>query len=506
MDYQPFELKLHGVSDTFSLLEFEGEESLNGLYRFKLKLLTDNPKLDLNTLIFKEATLTLNGPITGAEKRYINGVCSEVKIGSKLFDKYRLEIIISPKLWQLGINQSSKVFLDMSVIDVIEKVFKENKITPMDYQLDLKNEYAPLEYICQYNESDLDFVMRWLEEYGISMYFEQSESSAKLVLSDDKSTFKSLKQELCLYSEFDKQLLHASSNITSLEYTHRPVPGMFKHNNHDPLLHHLKIENESMLSSRGAQAVHLFGGNPQVQSSFSKYADVEKERMKVSGKELTGMGNITHFSPGALMKVEGHYSIDGEERFLITSVKHSGKQAQYLNDGLSDAASSKDALMYTNHFTSIPNTLQYRPQKLTPKPKVDGLLVATVDSDTSAMPLLDKYGRYKVKLPFDTLSKGDGKGSCWVRMSQPSAGDGKRGFQIRLLQGDTVLLGFLEGDIDRPVILGAINTREGVVGEANSFQDVLRTSGGHETVYDNTPGKEQIIMKSKNGGVTITMS
>lgn len=506
MQYRPFAIAFQGVQERFDLLEFEGEEVMGRPYHFRLKLLTDNAKLDLNTLIFKEATFTFNALFEGAPERQINGVCIEAAATGRASGRYRVEVVIAPKLWKLGLTRSSRVFLDLSVTDIIEKIFRLNRFTGSDYRFDLKKEYKPLEFVCQYNESDLDFIQRWAEEYGIAFYFEQGDGKETVVFSDDSSTFSPLKNETCEYAEMDKQMLSNNDrNIASLAYVYRPVASGFKHKNHDPKFAHSQMDKEGSLSPKGSGTVELYGGSAQVQESFSDYAAVETQRLGMGGKTLDGKGNVNAFAPGALFKVKDHYSIEASERFLLMDVTHRGRQAVYLNDGLAGSEPG-DTTLYDNTFTAMPNSKQYRPQRTTPRPEMAGYIIATIDSDDETTPQMDSYGRYKVVLPFDTVSKEPGKGSCWIRMAQPSAADGSRGFQIGLYKGDQVLLGFVEGDIDRPVIVGAINPREAVVGENNSYQDVLRTKSGHQIVFDNTPGSEHILISSINGGVTMKMS
>lgn len=326
----------------------------------------------------------------------------------------------------------------------------------LDYDIKLSQDYGDIEFICQYNETDLNFLNRWIESYGIYYYFENSSITDKVIFTDDKTYQKNIKNSSLEHSDIDHQLNSKKDiNISKFDLIHSAVFKSFEKNDYDGTIKDISKNISSKNQYEQNMQKRVYGGNPNIQKSFpsnEKFIQMEQQRIEAYKYHIQSQSTVISMHIGGTFDVKSKFTnING--KYLIKKLIHKGDQTQLLKD----KNTKKEDKIYENYFEAIPYETQYRPQKTTPIPKVNGVLNATIDAKDKKTPLVDKIGRYKVLLPFDTLEKNDGKASIPVRVVQPSASNEKSGMHFKLLKDDEVVLAFKEGDIDRPIIIGAVN-------------------------------------------------
>jgi type VI secretion system secreted protein VgrG len=394
------------------------------------------------------------------EISYIHGICKCIKTkGFTLADKYIYEITIVPKLWNLSLTYSSKVYIDVSIKDIITNCMKSNNFAEgKDYEMNLTETYTNLEFVCQYNESDLNYLTRWLEVYGIYYYFKNTANENKIIFADNNNTQSKISHSTLEYSSIEHRNNEKQDrNIFEFNSTSIARSTSFQNDHYDGTRQSLP-NTAASVATKDNKTYRTYGGNPQIRDSFSKFDALEQERLDAYKFLGRGKSTVVSMQVGGVFSLNSPFTVTNND-YLITKIQHSGNQSQLLQ-GKNGTINAK---LYENYFEVIPYATQYRPQKITPKPYFNGLINASIDGTSNDKALVDELGRYKILLPFDTLAKEAGKASVPIRVVQPTASNQNSGMHFKLLKGDEVILGFREGDVDRPVILGAVNNTGKVI-------------------------------------------
>ncbi len=228
------------------------------------------------------------------------------------------------------------------------------------------------------------------------------------------------------------------------------------------------------------------------------------QQLACQGAEHRGEGSVPWLQPGYLFGLQSHFLGKLNQQYLVTSVTHEGNQAAYLTHGMGED-SEQNGLYYRNSFKCIPSNVQYRNPLKTRRPKITGVLSAWIDAAGSGQyAMLDDQGRYKVLMPFDLSGRDEGKASYWLRMAQPYGGSG-HGMHFPLLKNTEVLLVFIEGDPDRPVIQAAVPNADNpsLVNEQSNTINHIKTASGSEIIMDDSGGKQKVVFQCQ--GATITL-
>lgn len=491
--------------DTFTVVRFSGKEGLSTLYHFEILLVSEREDIDLTTMLQNPATFTIKGHFSGGEDMPFHGILSafEQMHQAGIYFFYRAEL--RPKLWWLTLTQHNQIFLNKKVDKFLEDVLKDGGLSMgPDFTFQFQGKYQPWEYVCQYGESHFNFVSRWMEREGAYYWFEQGEQSEKMIASDTFIAHAALAgHETFLYSPpsgLDAADVDKVINRFTLKQSPLPKNVLLKDYNY--MKPSLDLEGKATVQDKGRGEIYLYGENFANKIEGERLAQVRAEEYQCREKVFHGLSSIPAIRPGYLFSLSRHFRDEFNQQYLTTLVHHEGSQERYLLSGLGvQDLGNRDALFYRNTFECIPGTTQFRPQRLSPKPRIAGTISAKVDaagSDKYAE--LDEHGRYKVTLPFDLSGRGEGKASCWLRMATPYAGEG-HGMHFPLHKGTEVLLTFLDGDPDRPVIQSAVPNSEtpSVVTSAGQTSSRIESSSGHKVVLQDQEGKEGIGMFASDG-------
>ncbi len=486
------------LPDTTRVVAFRGVEALSRPYEIEIFLSLEGEEgdgLDLGDAIGAKARLVIDRADDALPPFVFAGILASVELLHAVEGRSLVRAVLCPRLWLLGLSRHSRLFTKKSLTDVIESVLQDNGLTGEDYELRLGT-YEPEEHICQYRESDLDFISRWMEREGIYYYFVHAEEGEKLVICDDKSYEEDVLGKAVRYYPQTGQDRSAGPSFRSFTSRHRTLPSMVKLKDYDYAKPNLTISGSAPVASNGAGEVSLYGERFFTSAAGDRLAKLRAEEMLAREVVYHARGTRSHLRAGHVLELEEHPRGAMNARYLAIEVRHHGNQAAGASSFAQMLKLEHDEVYFVE-VDAIPADTQFRPEARTQWPRIYGYENGTVDGTAdSEYAQIDDQGRYSVKFKFDETSLKDGKASTFVRMMQPHGG-GVEGFHFPLRKGTEVVFSFLGGDPDRPVI-------SGVVPNAHTPSPV--TSGNHTKNVIQTGGRNRLELEDKSGQQRITMS
>ncbi len=494
--------------DAFAVVEFSGRQAISRCYGFDILLVTGRADIDFQQVLSRPARLvihrqdqddvTFHGVLAGFEQQQA--------AGEAVF--YRASLV--PRLWWLSLTHHNQVFLDRTVQQMTEAVLGEAGLTSRDYEFRLQAEHPRLRYVCQYNESNLDFISRRLEREGIYYFFEQTPDGEKIIFTDSKLAHRPdpLGDRLVFAPQSGMVDAEKVEAVQGLVCRCKPMPAKVRLKDYNYRKPSLDVEASAVVDENGRGEVYLYGEHFRSPEQGKKLARIRAQEIACRKQQFFGESTAPFLSPGYTFSLDGHFRRDFNRKYLVTEVTHEGSQAGSLTGGIKEALAGREKeTFYRNQFVSLANDVQFRPGRTTPQPKITGTLNARIDAAGSGKYAeLDDYGRYKVILPFDLSGRKDGKASAWLRMAQPYAG-ADHGMHFPLHKGAEVLLTFIEGNPDRPVIAAAVPNAEAPspVTSADQTMAKITTSGGNKIHMEDKEGNQRILLHSPTSGTFLRL-
>lgn len=497
--------KFHFVSkalpeDAFGVVSFEGAEGLSKCYQFNATLIADKSDIDLTDVLQHPATFTIHREEGDID---FHGIVVEFE-QHQAFNEYVIyKAVLAPKLWWLSLTHHNQVFLNMTLPEILRSVLMDGGLTPnLDFELRLQKDYQAWEYVCQYRESHLNFLSRWMEREGIYYFFEQNPHGEKVILTDTKVSHTQMPAGRTMYYSPPSGLDESRREevIKSFICRQKLIPRKVFMKDYNYQTPSLEVSGHAEVApDHGRGEIFYYGDHFFTPSEGENLAQIRAEGLLCREKRFHGESTIPFLRPGYVFELEDHYRSDFNQDYLTIEISHQGVQSAYLTAGLKQALSEMEqSLYYRNTFTVIPAAVQYRPDIETPKARFYGSLNAKIDSAGSGeYAELDEQGRYKVVLPFDLSGRKDGKASAFLRMAQPYTG-GDHGMHFPLHKGTEVLLTFIDGDPDRPIISASVPnpTTPSLVKDSNQTQAMITTGGQNKIHIEDKKGTERILMQS----------
>jgi type VI secretion system secreted protein VgrG len=453
---------------------FSGTEAISRLFTFHLDLVTDQGPIDFTQIIGKSVTLSIS--MADETPRYFNGLVSRFAAsGAKDgFTKYQMEMV--PWTWMLTRYADCAIFHNKTVGDILQAVFENRKFT--DFKISLSGTYTPLEYCVQYRETDFNFISRLMEQNGIFYFFEHEQGKHTMVIADSPSIHKPCPgQSSASYNPVSSGL-DAEDCVTSWDMEQVLMSGKYTltdYNFTTPSTSLLVTEPTiDVVGDNSNFELFDYPGDYGTRSDGTSFVKVRMQELEAGHMVARGGSSCRSFTTGYKFELTDHFLDPMNASYILTEVQHVASVAATY--GMATPGSDH----YSNHFSCIPASVPFRPARLTPKPFVQGPQTAVVvgksmstnsgnDGDGDGEEIwVDKYGRVVVLFPWDRQSEC----SCWVRVSQNWAGEGWGSITIPRV-GQEVIVSFLEGDPDRPIITGRVY---------NATQTVPYTLPAHQTV------------------------
>jgi len=443
-----FRFAVEGCDDELRVVRLRGHEAISSLFEFRLEIASG--ELALEALIGQPALLTLDG-VEG--ERHVHGfVCQAEYIGeSRRYALYELTVV--PWIWRLQQRASCRIFQQQTTPEILSAVLVGGGLRKTQFRLDLQASYARRDYCTQYGETDLDLINRLMEADGIIYYFEHDSEQHILVLTDRSDCGHPAEGEVLLSWGPPQGIVHPGEHVTHLRLAElmRPERVTLRDMNlHTPAAR-LEVSEGS-----GERELYEYPGSYQTAGKGGperggQQAKLRLEALQAAGRRGFGTSDSPRLVAGLGFKLAGHPRVGVDGEYRLVSVTHSGEQPQVL------AEDTEGSFHYSNDFECMGSEVPYRAPRVTPRPTVRGLQTATVVGPLGEEVHVDEHGRVKVQFHWDRRDALDESSSCWVRVSQMWAGNGFGAMFLPRI-GHEVLVDFIEGDPDRPMITGRIYT------------------------------------------------
>ncbi len=442
---------MHSVLSPDQLLVKDAtvREELGRMSAIQIDLLSPDEDLALDDMLGQGIALELALP--GDQSRFFHGIVAECSQTGRLgrYATYSAQVV--PWLWFLTRTSDCRIFQQKSIPDIIKFVFREHGTS--DFEDALSGSYAPRDYCVQYMETDFNFVSRLMEEEGIYYFFRHEKDKHTLVLCDSTSAH-SVTPGCASVSYFppSENVVREDDHVSGWLLSHSMQSGKLTHTDFDFTKPRTSLLAQSaMPGSYPKSDAELFeypGGYSAV-SDGSRYAQRRLESIQHQHARVSGSGNVRALAVGGLFSLEGYPREDQNQEYLVVSAIHHLAGSDY------ESGVSHHAEDVTVHFDAIPSQQPYRTPLTTWKARVAGPQTAIVVGKAGEEIYTDQYGRVKVQFHWDRQGKRDENSSCWVRVSQVWAGKNWGAMHIPRM-GQEVIVSFLEGDPDRPIITGRV--------------------------------------------------
>lgn len=431
-----------------------GSEALSQSFVLQAELLSTDARIDRKSLLGKPVTFTLptDGLLSAVNPRYINGKITQIGVRSEELGGVRYAVYgltVEPDLWPMKRDRNLRIFQSQTVPQIVQTLLKEYGV---NVETRLAGSYRVWEYCVQYQESSFDFISRLMELEGIYYFFRHEADKHTLVLCDAPDQHQSFPgYETIAYHVTPSGGSVTEEGVSQWALSESVTPGMYSTDDYDfrkPNAWMLQARQNPASPTPGSVDVYDWPGRFVEHGHGEYYARVRQEVWQVEHHMVSGSGTATGIAPGytfALLNAP-HFSDNG--KYLVTSAHYDFEENSY-------ASGDVGATRHNIDFRVLPAAVTYRAKPETPWPKTHGPQTAKVVGPKGESIWTDKYGRVKVKFHWDRLAKGDDTSSCWVRVSSAWAGQGFGGVQVPRVN-DEVVVDFINGDPDRPLIIGRV--------------------------------------------------
>ena len=440
-----FKLILPQITNDFQVLAFKGREVLDQPYFITVQLVSENPSLDLEALLSQPAYLDFGEADAG-----LHGQVYAIGRDDPGIRLTRYRLTLAPRLACLAHRRNQRVFQQRSVPQIIATVLEHHGILADAYAFELGPVvYPPRPFCVQYVETDLHFIQRLCEEEGIHYHFRHSPNNHLLVFGDDQTVFRRLgAQQFCP----TRKLAANTSAIRQFDVRLETRPQLTVRRDHDFQHPSLRLEDKAGPASTQFLEDYHYPGGFGDHMRGRQLARRALERHQRDRHRAVGKSDQPALGSGHFLELCDHPDPACNDLWLLTSVLHEGYQPQVLEEAAPVVGTFHG---YRNRFTATPWRAVHRPPLKHPKPTLNGSQTAIVTGPPGEEVHCDAYGRVKVRFHWDRLDPTDDKSSYWVRVATGWAGDGFGAMLIPRV-GMEVLVTFLEGDPDRPLINGCL--------------------------------------------------
>ncbi len=481
--------------DHVLLVSVEGEDRISSLFAYELELASTDPDLRPVDLLGSPATVWINGSDHG--RNGINGIISRFGIvGRENHGLYIYRARLVPSLWLLTRTSDCRIFQDQNVRQIVDAVLAGYGIQEREWKL--RGEHDVRNYCVQYGETAYDFICRLLEEEGIAFYFRHSAQTNTVVFSDNSDGFATGDAQVPIVANQDP-----SNGIWQWEKTYRFRTGQWALSdfNFETPSTSLATRQKTINPVLGKRTLEKFAypGRYAAKGPGDALTKLRIEYEEAAYQEIAGQGDRPDFAAGTCFGLTNCDKADAGQQFLITAIRHTAQDWSLLAQ---DASPS-----YANSFRCVPGAIPYRPELKTLRPRIHGTQTAIVTGPGGSEICTDQYGRIKVQFHWDRYGKNNDQSSCWIRVAQNWAGRGWGGWYVPRM-GQEVVVTFLEGDPDRPLVVGSVYNAEQTVPfalPANATQSGMRTRsslGGsaancNELRFEDKKGAEQVYFHAE---------
>lgn len=485
------------------LRELSGFEAISKPFEYELEMIApvEESSIAADQIVGRNVSFSVERDDLGP--RYFNGFVNQFRyVGqNKLGVTYRATVV--PWLWFLSQTTDCRIFQFQKTPEIIATIFSDLGFTDFDFSM-LRADYHEREYCVQYRETDLDFVSRLFEEEGIFYYFRHEGDTHTLVAGDATVAYYPCEEPQVEFADPDgtgDQI----NQITDWEHAYEFRTGKVAFRDYNFITPGRKLETKEETITKLVNSKNYedydYPGRYAEQPTGQNFSRIRMEEKEVDHDKAKGTCTYRSFSPGAKISIKEHpREVEIGKSYVLTRTEifaSAGDSYRVDHDTPEDNFSTR--------FECIPAEVVFRPQRLTPQPIVEGPQTAVVTGPPGEEIHTDEHGQIKVQFHWDREGQYDDNTSCWMRVSQVHAGQGWGAMDIPRV-GEEVIVDFLEGDPDRPLVTGRVYNAEAMPPFALPAEKTRRGNatktykgnGYNEMSMDDTPGKEQLRMNAQH--------
>lgn len=430
--------------------KLSGREAMSESFALTLTLLGTDARIDRSKLLGQPVTVTI--PTQNLlSSRYINGKVTRVAVSAVELTGTRYavyQLTVEPDLWPMKRDRNLRIFQGQTVPQIVKTLLGEHQVNVEDK---LTGSYRVWDYCVQYQESSLDFISRLMELEGIAYYFSHEADKHTLVLTDAATQHQPFSgYEVIPYHQTPSGGSTDEEGIGQWALEDSVTPGIYSLDDYDfrkPNAWLFQAQQNPASPKPGSIDVYDWPGRFVETGHAEFYARIRQERWQVEHQQIQATATAAGIAPGHIFTLTNAPFFSDNGQYLVTAAGYHFEENRY--------ASGEGETIHRTDFSVIPASVSYRPAQSTAWPRTYGPQTAKVVGPQGESIWTDKYGRVKVKFHWDRLAKGDDTSSCWVRVSSAWAGQGYGGVQIPRV-GDEVVVDFINGDPDRPIITGRV--------------------------------------------------
>ncbi len=427
-----------------------GREAMSESFALTLTVLGTDARIDRSKLLGQPVTVTI--PTQNLlTSRYVNGKITRVAVSAVELTGTRYavyQLTVEPDLWPMKRDRNLRIFQGQTVPQIVKTLLGEHQVNVEDK---LTGSYRVWDYCVQYQESSLDFISRLMELEGIAYHFSHEADKHTLVLTDAATQHQPFSgYEVIPYHQTPSGGSTDEEGISQWALEDSVTPGIYSLDDYDfrkPNAWLFQAQQNPASPKPGSIDVYDWPGRFVDKGHGEFYARIRQERWQVEHQQIQATATAAGIAPGHTFTLTNAPFFSDNGEYLVTAAGYHFEENRY--------ASGEGETIHRTDFTVIPSAVVYRPAQTTAWPRTYGPQTAKVVGPNGESIWTDKYGRVKVKFHWDRLAKGDDTSSCWVRVSSAWAGQGYGGVQIPRV-GDEVVVDFINGDPDRPIITGRV--------------------------------------------------
>jgi type VI secretion system secreted protein VgrG len=491
-----FLFQIIGTKLETRVVEFTARERISFPFELKVSLASEE-EINFDDVVAKEALLTILGE---EANRYIHGIINQFRrTGSKgRFFLYQATVV--PSFWLLSLEQDCRIFQNKDVPEIVKQVLQDGGIPQDRFDFRLQSQSPVREYCVQYRETDLNFISRLLEEEGIFYFFEHSENRHVLVFADSSAAYQPIQGEAKVTYNVAEGMVPEEESVYHFIVSRGIHSGKATQRDFNFEKPSLDLTTQEQEKTYQKLEVYDYPGRYLDPGRGKKLSQVRLQELVTFQERAEGRSVCPRFTPGFTFKLTDHDWDKFNREYLLVEVLHTGSQPQVLEE-----KAAGEGFRYGNDFLGIPSSVSFRPERKTSRPVVEGVQTAIVVGPKGGEIYPDKYGRVKVQFHWDREGKYDEKSSCWIRVAQLWAGPGWGAMYIPRI-GQEVVVDFLEGDPDRPMIIGGVyhgnnmppyplpdeKTKSTIKSDSS-----LGGGGFNEIRFEDKKGQEQIFIHAE---------
>ena len=486
--------------DVLLLRQLRGREAMSEPFELRLDLQSERSDISFQDIVGQNVGIRLALPEN--RTRHFNGYVNQfelVEVGEELTE-YRATVV--PWLWMLTRRRNCRVFLDKTMPEILRAIFDDYEFDDVEWRL--SRGYSKWEYRVQYRESDFDFVSRLMEQEGVYYHFEHEDGKHTLVLCDSKADH----DPYPAYETIQLRRPGASGEgavkeqffqeqIWQWRVRQAVQPGRFSHTDFD-----FRKPAVNLLAKAAHDAGHMNGSFEQFEypgeyaenADGDEFARLRMEELAAGIEVVSGESDARGLAVGRKFTLVDHLRRDQNQTYLVLATEFRANAGTYETEGGGDES-------FETTFKAIPANVQYRAPRRTPKPVVEGPQTAIITGPPGKEIFPDEFGRVKAQFHWDRYGQGDENSSCWIRVSQVHAGIGFGGIDLPRV-GEEVIVSFIEGDPDRPIITGRVYN-----GQMMPPFDLPANANvsGYKSQTVQGGGHNEMSMNDSNNGQNIVM-